>query len=105
VSTPGNPPFDAAVLRGHGMVVVRVSGELDCATAPRLAETLDAALVEGPAALLVDLRDVSFLDPSGARPLRALAAASDLDVRLRLRAAGTVRRVLEWLGMAAHLEP
>lgn len=105
MSGPGFPPFDAVVMRGDGIVLVRVSGELDCATAPDLAEALDEALRDHPTTVIVDLRGVTFLDPAGARPLRSLNAKPEPRTRLRLRGAkGPVRRVLELLDMSVLLD-
>lgn len=87
------------------MVVVRVSGELDCATAPDLERILLQGLQEGPPAVLVDLRGVTFVDPAGAHPLRTAAlAAASAGCEVRLRAAGRVRLVLDLLGLGALFE-
>jgi anti-anti-sigma factor len=50
-----------------GAVIVRVAGELDMATAPVLRERLRAAQAAAtpPAALIVDLTNVSFLGATG----------------------------------------
>jgi len=101
VTAPSPPPLDVVLMRSHGVVVVRLSGELDCATAPQFAEALQEALWDRPGTLIVDLTAVPFLDPAGARPLRSLVGTAELGTRVRLRgAAGTVRRVVELLGMA-----
>lgn len=42
-----------------------VRGELDLATAPRLAEELTTARTGGDASILIDLSDCSFIDSSG----------------------------------------
>lgn len=61
-----NEPVTATVERGEGRVVVRVSGEVDMATAPVLAEALDRAFTGGnPARVVVDLTGVSFFASSG----------------------------------------
>lgn len=57
----------------RGRLTLRVRGELDVATAPRLGEAVAEALESGPAALVVDLTDTSFLDSSGARQLARTA--------------------------------
>ena len=51
-------------LRGP-VPVVRVSGELDMYSAPRLREVLVTLVNEGQADLVVDMADVSFMDSSG----------------------------------------
>ncbi|TAK68215.1 MAG: STAS domain-containing protein [Actinomycetota bacterium] len=47
-----------------GVTIVGVAGEVDIATAPELDAVL-AALPAGPAAVVVDLVDVGFLDSTG----------------------------------------
>ena len=46
-------------------VVLHVYGEVDLSTAGELEEAVAAGLVERPAALVVDLTDVTFLDSAG----------------------------------------
>src|SRR5579875_946517 len=57
------------VLRGGGAPTVVVTGELDLASGPGLAEILCAALEEHPEGVHVDLGDVSFCDGTGLRAL------------------------------------
>jgi len=52
-------------------------GELDIATAPRLQEAVDAALAAGPQMLVVDLRELAFLDSSGLRQFIVLAGRAE----------------------------
>ena len=69
----------------HGArAVVRLRGEVDLATAPKLAETIDAALEhQGLAALAIDLDEVTLFDSSGLRVLlRGRAAAREQGVSL-----------------------
>jgi anti-sigma B factor antagonist len=51
---------------GTGVLVVSVAGELDIATAERLAEPTEVA-VEAECGLLLDLSECSFIDSSGLR--------------------------------------
>ncbi|SFW79135.1 STAS domain-containing protein [Amycolatopsis australiensis] len=46
-------------------LVVEVSGEVDLHTAPMFGDALAAALARGPALIVVDLTDVSFLASIG----------------------------------------
>ncbi len=52
-------------------------GELDIATAPRMQEAVDAALAEAPELLVLDLRELSFLDSSGLRQFIVLAGRAE----------------------------
>ncbi len=49
--------------------VLSVVGELDLGTVPALARRVDAKLGEKPAALKLDLKDLTFMDSSGLRLL------------------------------------
>ena len=57
--------FGTASTRSNGTAVVAVRGDLDLYTAPRLWETLDAAIATTPHELIIDLSDVAFIDSSG----------------------------------------
>jgi anti-sigma B factor antagonist len=48
-------------------VVVALSGELDMAEVPGLRQELDAVEADGPPVLVLDLRNLSFIDSSGLR--------------------------------------
>jgi anti-anti-sigma factor len=61
----------------HGRPCLRVRGELDIATSPRLEQAVDAVLEVGPTALVVDLTETTFLDSSGARQLVRTARHAD----------------------------
>ncbi|WP_372664636.1 STAS domain-containing protein [Amycolatopsis kentuckyensis] len=82
-------------------IVVEVAGDIDACTAPDLEETLVAHVLARPAALRVDLGEVSFLGTAGIRALqRAHLLADDAGVHLvvdagRSRAVG---RALDLLG-------
>jgi len=57
--------FGAAASRSNDTAVVAVHGDVDLYTAPRLWETIDAAIAGTPHELVIDLSDVSFVDSSG----------------------------------------
>jgi anti-sigma B factor antagonist len=94
-------PFHLEVRRAHPRAQLRVSGELDIATAAQLDDALAALLGDGHRYLRLDLSELTFMDVSGLRVLlrvhRALAAGRGLlilagpgrAVRLLLRASGT----------------
>ncbi|PWW63165.1 STAS domain-containing protein [Actinokineospora spheciospongiae] len=95
-----NEPVTATVERGEGRVVVRVSGEVDMATAPVLAEALDRAFTGGdPARVVVDLTGVSFFASSGLALLaqtsaRARARDTDTDVVVVVAPGGPTERAI-----------
>ncbi len=59
-------PFAIRVDVEDASVVVRVSGELDVAASPLLAAVLAGAAAGGPGAVVIDLRDVTFVDTRSA---------------------------------------
>ena len=84
-----------------GVVVVSPSGELDMSNGEVLEEAIDKARQGGATTLIVDLRDLSFMDSSGLRLLLDTWNESKLsDRRLSIVVAktGLVRRVLEISG-------
>ncbi|EWC59229.1 Anti-sigma F factor antagonist (spoIIAA-2) [Actinokineospora spheciospongiae] len=93
-----NEPVTATVERGEGRVVVRVSGEVDMATAPVLAEALDRAFTGGdPARVVVDLTGVSFFASSGLALLAqtsARARDTDTDVVVVVAPGGPTERAI-----------
>jgi anti-sigma B factor antagonist len=99
--------FDVVVAYTDGRMVAAVHGEVDIATAPTLRSALMNAVAridrDGvPAALVVDLTDLRFIDASGLHVLlsvagRARRAGSELVLRAPSRA---MLRVLEVTGLA-----
>jgi len=59
------PPFGVTEEPLDGAVVLGVSGELDLSTAPDLRERLGTAVDSGTNRIVVDLRDVTFMDSVG----------------------------------------
>ncbi|MGY1592313.1 STAS domain-containing protein [Geodermatophilus sp. SYSU D00708] len=84
-----------------GRPALGVRGELDLATAPQLAEAVDAVLAAGPRSMVVDLTGTTFMDSSGARQLAWSARrATRAGVRLQVvcpRANRPVRLVIDLL--------
>jgi anti-anti-sigma factor len=69
---PRPPPFTHfAVLAEHrgGVARLRASGEIDIATAPQLQDALGIVEALDPSTIIVDLREVSFMDSTGIHAL------------------------------------
>ena len=62
-----------------GRPALTVRGELDIATAPRLAQAVESQLSQQPQYLVVDLTDTTFMDSSGARQLARIARRAAAD--------------------------
>lgn len=79
--------------RCAGVLVLRVAGELDSLTAPRLHQALDQAVEERPLLLVVDLTAVEFLACAGLSVLVAAHRSAELRTCLRVVAShrATVR--------------
>jgi anti-sigma B factor antagonist len=90
------PPFSVGSERNGDLTRVIVTGELDLATSPALREKLDS-LRPGTKRVLVDLRDLTFMDSRGIAVLVNAALESDRDGReFRLSpVTGQVERILE----------
>jgi anti-sigma B factor antagonist len=97
--------FDVERTTVLGRPALTVRGELDIATAPRLAEAFESQLSQQPQSLVVDLTDTTFLDSSGARELARIARrAADDGVSLEVvcpRANRAVRLVVDLLELRA----
>ena len=94
---PGPVQFAMHEHRAGRIMTVRVEGELDLLTAPKLVAEVDQLLRVEPADVVLDLDDTQFIDSAG------LAILLNLQRRLdrrghRLRVVcddGPVRRVIE----------
>jgi anti-anti-sigma factor len=98
--------FAIQAVRPHpAVVVLRVSGELDMATAPELDESVDTALRQPPAVLVVDLSAVRFFSSAGLSSLIRTNEAAGERTGVRIVAASPVtRRPLEVTGLTDALD-
>src|SRR5690606_32458840 len=85
--------------------VLRLSGELDFAAMPRVEAILRECEERPPQLLLIDLRELTFIDSAGLRLLitanwRAHAAGRKLSVT---RTHASVRRMFELTGLDSEL--
>jgi anti-sigma B factor antagonist len=77
----------ADVRRADGSVLLTIAGELDIATVPAVRERLSAVTDAGARRLVVDLRDVSFMDSTG--------LAAFIHAKMRLGDEGRLTLVME----------
>ncbi len=85
--------------------ILAVSGELDLAAAGSLEEELDRVLEAGPPVIVVDLKELDFIDSTGLSVLvRAHQRAQESGLELGLVNPGTqVERLLSLTGLAQRL--
>ena len=98
-------PFRCEVSRGDGSATVRAIGELDLATASVLHDQLAELRDAGFRQLIVDLRELVFMDSTGLRCILDYDAQGRNDgfsIGLN-QGPSAVRRVFEITGTAAHL--
>ena len=88
-------------LRADAALIV-VSGELDIASAPQLEQTLDQINPELTKLVVVDLRELEFMDSTGLSIIvRAHHRLSESDCELTLvRGPAQVQRLLDLTGVA-----
>ncbi len=99
-------PFTVERQLSNGTARIRVRGELDMETGPRLDEEIRDVEAQQPTVLVLDLRDVSFFDSTG------LQLVLDADVRAReegrrfvvLPGDGEPMRILELADVADRLQ-
>ena len=87
--------------RTGGAVTIKARGELDIATAPRLAGVVNDDSVLLAAAVLLDLSAVTFVDSSGLHALIAIHEA--LGNRLQIAPGAACLRVARLAGVADQL--
>lgn len=97
--------FTAHLEMEADQVTVRLTGELDLATRPSLLTALDEAVATGTSTVVVDMRDLSFIDSTGIGALlRAThdGAQNGHVVQFR-RSDGPVERTLRTAGVGSLL--
>jgi len=97
--------FTVRVERDGVSAVLRLSGEFDVACEDSFTRAAEQALAGGTREVLVDLRDLAFIDSSGLRFLIALWMRSrreGFDLSL-LQGTGHVRRILDIAGLQRFL--
>ena len=101
--TSHNPGFDLHVELRGSTAILRASGELDILGAERLEACIGDLAGDSPDTVVIDLRNVSFMDSTGLRSLiRARARGTEGDWSLKLvRGPDRVHRVIELTRMDA----
>jgi anti-sigma B factor antagonist len=98
------PPVESVERRDRS-VVVRLAGELDLYNAAEVGQALAREGADSPAALVVDLTEVSFVDSTALGTLVEAQKGLPEDVRFVLAApTADVRRALEVSGLAERFD-
>jgi anti-anti-sigma factor len=99
-------PLELRTEEDNGVARVVAGGELDLSSAEQLEEELKRNEQEEPPLLVLDLRELTFMDSTGLRTVIAAdARARDRGGRLVIvRAPEEVDRVFRLTRMDAHLE-
>ena len=99
---PAEPENASASLSTDGgVIVLRLSGELDLATVADIQRSVDAIAAQAPEHLVIDLTEVTFMDSSGIALLLEIAQSRP---RTELRnPTPLIRRVLEMTGLTEIL--
>jgi anti-sigma B factor antagonist len=98
-------PLAVERIRADGYELLAVEGEIDIATSPRLIASLNDAVTDSAAGVVVDLTAVEFMDSTGL----ALLVRAQRRMRKRGRGFavvcpdGPVRRIFEITDMARTL--
>ncbi len=99
------PSFDLRVAGDGRRTHITPCGELDLATTPEVEQAFAAAIADGMREIVLDLRELTFMDSTGLRALaQASARAEDCRVELSIvRGPPQIGRVLEISGLGALL--
>jgi anti-anti-sigma factor len=99
------PSFDLQIVRDGAVARICPVGELDIASAPELERAIADASSEPGVRLVLDLRELTFMDSSGLRTLaqtNAQASKGDFELSI-IRGPRQIERVLEISGLATLL--
>jgi anti-anti-sigma factor len=99
-------PFGVTIERQDGAVRIALSGELDISTAQQLEDDLLRVEAERPELIVLDLRDLAFMDSTGLRLLiMADSRAREEGRRLAIgRGNEMIQRVLRLTRLDERLE-
>jgi len=97
-----SPEFEVVTRRAGDTFIVAPVGDIDMATAPRLGEALSSPSTER---LVLDLREVVFMDSQGVRLIMEQQRRAERDgfVFEVVRGPASVQRLLEMTGLLGRL--
>jgi anti-anti-sigma factor len=91
---------------GKELVEVPLDGDIDIASADEIEARIRSAEAEEPSIILIDLRQVAFLDSSGLRLILGAAVRAEAAGRrlVLIRGPERVQRVFELTNLQSRLE-
>jgi anti-sigma B factor antagonist len=94
------------VNREGARTMLRLDGELDLASAPLLESEVESALQDDPAAIVLDLRGLEFIDSTGLRMILSLdqRCAEGGQTFALVRGSQQVQRLMNMTRVAEHLK-
>jgi anti-anti-sigma factor len=97
--------FRVDVHSENGAPLLKISGELDLASSPALEQELERATSSAPSLVVIDLRELNFMDSTGLSVLiRAHQQAQESGHRLAIvNGSRQIRRLLSLTGVADRL--
>jgi anti-anti-sigma factor len=98
--------IELAVDRNSESATLRVSGEIDLTSAPKLDDEIQSLIEQSVKSLTLDLSSVAFMDSTGLRVLlKASKVLEGAGGKVTLREPSEpVRRLLEVSGLEGHFE-
>jgi anti-anti-sigma factor len=102
-----NAPFDLEMQRDERRHTIVLRGELDMASRGRLEAAIRQACDEGARELVLDMRELGFIDSTGLREVllaRQQCGRRGAELYVVPSAEGVVPRVLELSGFADELQ-
>src|SRR5438874_2565185 len=105
LATSVHSQFDVDVRIDRDVAIITVKGELDLATSPALERELETAAALDTSLVIVDLRELEFIDSTGLSVLvRAHQRAEESGPRLGIvNGSPQVQRLLNLTGLADKL--
>jgi len=99
------PSFDIQVIQNGASTRIAPAGELDIATTPALEQAIAEATATPGTVLVLDLRELTFMDSTGLRTLaQCNARAEEAGFELKIwRGSRQIERVLEISGLGGLL--
>ena len=95
-------PFEIEVRPDRDRVFVIPRGELDMASTDLVAERIDALVGDGFEAIVLDLRELTFMDSAGVRLVVQQTRSPDRKVTL-IDGTDPVARLFDLTGLRPHL--